>query len=70
MLITICDVPEHFATEIADVGGEVVRHWNGLMDVQFKEHKMYVRDSYVKLRNRNHVALILADNEFGNIYVQ
>lgn len=69
MLITICDVPEHFAPEIADVGGIVVRKWNGLMDVQFSEHKMYVRDAYVKLRNKNHIALVLADNEFSRIYI-
>lgn len=70
MLITIRDVPEHFAPEIADVGGVVIRKWNGLMDVQFSEHKMYVRDAYVKLRNKNHIALVLADNEFSTIHIK
>lgn len=70
MLITICDVPEHFKPEIADVGGVVVREWGGLMDVQFSEHKMYVRDAYVKLRSKNHIALVLADNEFSRIHIQ
>ena len=70
MLITICDVPEHFAPEIADVGGVVVRKWNGLMNVQFSEHKMFVRDTYVKLRSKDHIALVLADNEFSTIYIK
>lgn len=70
MLITICDVPEHFAPEIADVGGVVVRKWNGVMDVQFSEHKMYVRDAYIKLRSKTHIALVLADNEFSAIHIK
>ena len=70
MLITICDVPVHYKPEVAKVGGVVVREWDGLMDVQFSEHKMYVRDAYVKLRSRNHIALILADFEFSRIHIQ
>ena len=70
MLITICDVPEHFKPEIAAVGGVVRRQCGELMDVQFSEHKMYVRDTYVKLRSKDHAALILADDEFSRIYIQ
>ena len=70
MLITICDVPEHLKPEIDKVGGKVVRDWNCLMDVQFENHKMYVRDNYVKVRSKEHAALILAFDEFSNIYIQ
>lgn len=70
MLITICDVPERLRTDVERVGGEVVRSWNELMDVQFKSHKMIVRDSYVKVRDHDHHSVVLCDNEFGNIYIQ
>lgn len=70
MLITICDVPEHFAPEIADAGGVVVRKWDGLMDVQFSEHLMDVYNTHIELRNKNRFSLVLADNEFSRIYIQ
>ena len=70
MIITIRDLPVHYKPDIAKVGGVVVRECDGLMDVQFSEHKMYVRDAYVKLRSKDHAALILADYEFSRIYIQ
>ena len=70
MLITICDVPERYEPAITEAGGVVVRQWNGLMDVQFSEHKMYVRDAYVKLRSKNHITLVLYDYEFSRIHIQ
>lgn len=70
MLITICDVPSHFADDVETVGGLIVRKWNELIDVQFSNHKMVVRGGYIKIRDRAHHSLTLCDNEFSNIYVQ
>lgn len=70
MLITICDVPADKKEKLEELGGDVCREWNGLIDVQFTEHKMYIRESYVKIRNVEHKIVILCDNEFGNIYIE
>ena len=70
MIITICDVPERLRADVERVGGEVVRSWNELMDVQFKSHKLMVRGNYVKVRDSAHNFVVLCDNEFSNIYVQ
>ncbi len=70
MLITICDVPEHYKAEIVNIGGVVGREWGDIIDVRFSEHKMYVRDNYIKLRSKDHKALILSNDEFSAITVQ
>ena len=70
MLITICDVPEKFREELEGIGGECVRTWGGNMDVQFKSHRMTVRDKYIKLRSNDRKMFVLCDNEFSKIYVQ
>ena len=70
MLITICDVPVDKKEVLEELGGDVRREWNGLIDVQFTEHKMYIRESYVKIRIIEHKSVILCDNEFGNIYIE
>lgn len=70
MLITICDVPDKFRAELESIGGECVRTWNGNMDVQFKNCKMSVRDTYIKIRTPSRKMFVLCDNEFTKIYVQ
>lgn len=71
MLITICDVPDFLRADVEQAGGEVVRSWNGLNDVQFKSHKMRVSAEYVKVRQPlTHKSVTLLTSEFSNIYIQ
>ena len=71
MLITICDLPEQFKSKITDAGGVVVRQWGGLMDVQFKNHKMRVANDYVRVwQPRTPYVGIFYRSDFSNIYVQ
>ena len=71
MLITVCDVPDSLRTDVEQAGGEIVRSWNGLNDVQFKNHKMRVSAEYVRVRNpMTHKPVTLLKSEFSNIYIQ
>lgn len=71
MLITICDVPDMLKAKITDAGGVVVREWGGLMDVQFKNHKMRIANDYVRVwQPRTPHELVVDESDFSNIYVQ
>lgn len=70
MVITICDVPEKFRAELESIGGECMRTFNELMNVQFKNCRMSVRDSYIKIRTPSRKMFMLCDNEFSRIHVQ
>lgn len=71
MLITICDVPEQFESKIVSADGVVVREWGGLLDVQFKNHKMRVANDYVRIwKPRTPYEAIFYRSQFSNIYVQ
>ena len=61
MLITVCDVPEERRSDIERAGGEVVRTWNGLMDVQFKNHK---------IRNDGGAHFLVSSEEYSRIYIE
>lgn len=37
-VVTICDVPVTFKPELEKQGGEIIREFYGLCDVQFKDH--------------------------------
>lgn len=71
MLITICDVPESLRADVERAGGEIVRSWNELNDVQFKNHKMRVSAEYVHVwQPTTHHGVILYESEFSRIYIQ
>lgn len=70
MLITVCDVPADLIPQLEEIGGDICREYGGLCDVQFTEHKMYVREKYIKLRNREHKGFVLCDNEFSRVYIE
>ena len=71
MLITICDVPDRLRGIVEEAGGQIVRSWNRVNDVQFEDHKMRVTGDYVKVRQfgNSHI-LVLYRTEFSNIYIQ
>lgn len=71
MLITVCDVPDSLRADVEQAGGEIVRSWNELNDVQFKSHKMRVSAEYVRIRNPiTHKAVTMLKSEFSRIYIQ
>lgn len=72
MYITVCDVPKECEESLVAIGGEIMRSWNGLSDVQFKsdECTMVVRENYIKIRNRMiHKSELLSENEFTNVII-
>lgn len=72
MLITVCDVPEERRSDVERAGGEVVRIWNCLMDVQFKEHMINASNfGNVVIRPNNGGAKInIIADEYSRIYIQ
>lgn len=71
MLITVCDVPKERRTDVETAGGELARIYDGLMDVQFKSHKMLVSEDYVDVwQTTTKTEIKLNNSEFSRIYIQ
>lgn len=71
MLITVCDVLEERRPDVERAGGEVVRIWHGLMDVQFKEHRFATNNlGVLSIHPLTAGALFRACNcEYSNVYI-
>lgn len=70
MNITIFHIPDDRRDDMLHIGGEIIADGFGLIDVTFSNHKMYVRDGYVKLRDDNHHTTIICDDEFSSISIR
>lgn len=73
MVINICDVPDRFINDLKVLGGSITRAYGGLNGVAFETSdvmRFIVRDDYIKIRNRDvRKSVVLADDEFSNIYI-
>lgn len=72
MLITVCDVPEERRSDVERSGGEVVRIWDGVMDVQFKEHRIRAsRLGHLHITPNDAGARFYAHHdEYSRVYIQ
>lgn len=72
MLITVCDLLEDRRSDVERSGGEVVRIWDGLMDVQFKEHRIRAsQQGHLCITPNDGGARFRAhDVEYSRVYIQ
>ena len=70
-MITLVMLDGKLSPDIERIGGEIVRSWNGLIDVSLKNHDMYVKEKYTKLRNREtREKLLLLNGEYCSIDIR
>ena len=72
MILTIGFVPDDIAgAMVKSIGGEVVRSWNKLSDIQFKNHyvKISKRGDITVYNNDTRKHFILYWNEHGSVHV-
>ena len=75
MLITICDLHEKRSHQISNIfGGEIVREYGVLCDMQFKECELNIYPTFILIKNsknlNNNFSHVITKNDFSNIYVQ
>lgn len=71
MVITIVMLDSKLENDIRRIGGEIMRTWNGLIDVSLKNHDMYVKEKYTKIRNREtREKLLLLNGEYSAIDIR
>lgn len=72
MFITLCDVPTDREESLTNIGGEIMRSFNGLSDIQFDsdDFSLSVRGDYIKIRNRTmHKTAVIWEDEFTNVII-
>lgn len=74
MIITICDVDiARVEKVISNFGGEIVRNYKGLCNIQFKDCRMTVHQTYVEVFNPKNInanySILFDLKEFSNIYI-
>ena len=53
------------------IGGDIIRTWNGLCDLQLKNHRLDVRDTYVIIRtNNSNNTFALGVTDFSSIDIR
>lgn len=71
MVVTIVMVDGKLENEFKRIGGEIMRTWNGLIDVSLKNHDFYVKEKYTKIRNRDsREKLLLLNGEYSAIDIR
>lgn len=72
MLMTVCDVSTERGESLKDMGGAIMRSFDGLSDVQFDsdEFSLSIHHDYIKIRNTAmHKTALLWEDEFTNVII-